>query len=171
MTLGEKIQNMRKARGWSQEELAARVGVTRQAVSRWESGSAKPDADKILAVCDLFGVSADYLLRESYAGEGAVRTEVSPKNDRHYLLNAGQILGILLVTLAIVMVFVIAVLASIYPHTMHINGVDYSGLVGYIMCKDLEWLMYGCGSMAFVGLLLFCWTWIVSVCKRKSMKK
>lgn len=69
MTLGEKILNMRKARGWSQEELAERIGVTRQAVSRWESNSAKPDADKIVAVCDLFGVSADYLLRDDYAGE------------------------------------------------------------------------------------------------------
>ena len=69
MTMGEKILAMRKARGWSQEELAEQVGVTRQAVSRWESDSAKPDADKIIAVCDLFGVSADYLLRDNYAGE------------------------------------------------------------------------------------------------------
>ena len=64
MTMGEKILALRKARGWSQEELAERIGVTRQAVSRWESGAAKPDADKIIAVCDLFGVSADYLLRD-----------------------------------------------------------------------------------------------------------
>ena len=49
MTMGEKILNMRKARGWSQEELAERIGVTRQAVSRWESGAAKPDADKLIA--------------------------------------------------------------------------------------------------------------------------
>ena len=68
MTLGEKILNMRKARGWSQEELADRTGVSRQAVSRWESGSAKPDADKIIAICDLFGISADYLLRDNYEG-------------------------------------------------------------------------------------------------------
>lgn len=64
MTMGEKILSMRKARGWSQEELAERIGVSRQAVSRWESDSAKPDADKIVAICDLFGVSADYLLRD-----------------------------------------------------------------------------------------------------------
>lgn len=69
MTIGQKIMSMRKARGWSQEELAERIGVTRQAVSRWEADSSKPDAEKIIAVCDLFGVSADYLLRESYQGE------------------------------------------------------------------------------------------------------
>lgn len=62
MTMGEKILTMRRSRGWSQEELADRVGVTRQAVSRWESGSAKPDSDKIITICTLFGVSADYLL-------------------------------------------------------------------------------------------------------------
>lgn len=64
MTMGEKILGMRKARGWSQEELAERIGVSRQAVSRWEIDSAKPDADKIVAICDLFGVPADYLLRD-----------------------------------------------------------------------------------------------------------
>ena len=70
MTMGEKILALRKARGWSQEELAERIGVTRQAVSRWESGTAKPDADKTISICDIFGVSADYLLRDHYAGEG-----------------------------------------------------------------------------------------------------
>ena len=71
MTIGDKILNMRKARGWSQEDLADKIGVTRQAVSRWESNSAKPDADKIVDICDLFGVSADYLLRDQYDGAAA----------------------------------------------------------------------------------------------------
>ena len=64
MTMGEKLLKLRKARGWSQEEMAERVGVTRQAISRWESDAAKPDADNIITVCDLFGVSSDYLLRD-----------------------------------------------------------------------------------------------------------
>ncbi len=62
MTMGEKILAMRRARGWSQEELAERIEVSRQAVSRWESDGAKPDADKIVKLCTLFGVTADYLL-------------------------------------------------------------------------------------------------------------
>ena len=66
MTMGEKILKLRKEQGWSQEELADRVHVTRQAVSRWESGAAKPDADKLVALCDLFRVSADYLLRDGW---------------------------------------------------------------------------------------------------------
>ncbi|MBQ7296572.1 MAG: helix-turn-helix transcriptional regulator [Clostridia bacterium] len=69
MKLSEKILNLRKARNMSQEELAEKLGVSRQAVSRWEVGSALPDASNILQLSKLFGVSADYLLNDDYKGE------------------------------------------------------------------------------------------------------
>ena len=69
MKLSEKIVNLRKARNMSQEELAEKLGVSRQAVSRWEVGSALPDASNILQLSKLFGVSADYLLNDDYKGE------------------------------------------------------------------------------------------------------
>lgn len=69
MKLSEKILNLRKARNMSQEELADSLGVSRQAVSRWEVGSALPDASNILQLSKLFGVSADYLLNDEYSGE------------------------------------------------------------------------------------------------------
>ena len=69
MKLSEKIVNLRKARNISQEELAEQLGVSRQAVSRWEVGSALPDASNILQLSKLFGVSADYLLNDDYNGE------------------------------------------------------------------------------------------------------
>ena len=69
MKLSEKIVNLRKARNMSQEELAEKLGVSRQAVSRWEVGSALPDASNILQLSKLFGVSADYLLNDEYKGD------------------------------------------------------------------------------------------------------
>ena len=69
MKLSEKIVNLRKARNMSQEELSEQLGVSRQAVSRWEVGSALPDASNILQLSKLFGVSADYLLNDDYKGE------------------------------------------------------------------------------------------------------
>ena len=71
MKLSEKILNLRKARNMSQEELADSLGVSRQAVSRWEVGSALPDASNILQLSKLFGVSADYLLNDDYKGEAS----------------------------------------------------------------------------------------------------
>lgn len=63
MKMGERIQRLRKAKGISQEELAACIGVSRQAVSKWESCAAVPDLDKTILLCDYFQVTADYLLR------------------------------------------------------------------------------------------------------------
>lgn len=65
MKLSEKIQALRTAREWSQGELAEKLEVSRQSVSKWETGQSVPDLDKILKIADLFGVSTDYLLRES----------------------------------------------------------------------------------------------------------
>lgn len=64
MTLAEKIIRLRKEQGWSQEELAHRLEVSRQAVSKWESMASVPDLDKILKLSQLFGVSTDYLLKD-----------------------------------------------------------------------------------------------------------
>lgn len=64
MTLADKILSLRRQHGWSQEELAARLAVSRQSVSKWESGQSLPDIDKILELSRLFGVSTDYLLKE-----------------------------------------------------------------------------------------------------------
>ena len=63
MTISEKITNLRKEKNLSQEAFAEALGVSRQSVSKWESGSALPDTDKIIAMSELFGVSTDYLLK------------------------------------------------------------------------------------------------------------
>lgn len=63
MNLADSIQSLRKAKGISQEELAERVGVSRQAVSKWESGQSIPDLEKIISLSDFFEVTTDYLLK------------------------------------------------------------------------------------------------------------
>ena len=64
--LAEKIMNLRKQKGWSQEQLAEQLGVSRQAVSKWESGISIPDLDKVVNMSTLFGVCTDYLLKEDF---------------------------------------------------------------------------------------------------------
>lgn len=65
MTIGEKISILRRDFGWSQDELAEKLDVSRQSVSKWESDKALPDSDKVLALSELFGVSTDFLLRDT----------------------------------------------------------------------------------------------------------
>ncbi len=69
MILAEKIMTLRKKCGWSQEELAEKMMVSRQSVSKWESMQSVPDLDKIILLSQLFGVSTDYLLKDNMEEE------------------------------------------------------------------------------------------------------
>lgn len=65
MTVGQKIQKMRKEHGLSQNELACRITVSRQAVSKWENDESLPDVENLVQISKIFGVSLDYLLNEA----------------------------------------------------------------------------------------------------------
>ncbi|MBQ9880143.1 MAG: helix-turn-helix transcriptional regulator [Clostridia bacterium] len=123
MILADKIIELRKKNGWSQEELAEKLDVSRQAVSKWESAQSVPDMNRVLMLSELFGVSTDYLLKDEL-GEprrpdaplpedaGATLRTVSMSEAREYLdiraKNARRIsLGVLLCILSpIVMILV-----------------------------------------------------------------
>ena len=64
MILADKIIRLRKKNGWSQEELAEKMNVSRQAVSKWEAAQTTPDLEKILQLSNMFGVTTDYLLKD-----------------------------------------------------------------------------------------------------------
>lgn len=78
MNIADRIQQLRKAKGVSQEELADRIGVSRQAVSKWESEQATPDVEKILLLSDYFEVTTDYLLK----GIEPVPREMPPAKEK-----------------------------------------------------------------------------------------
>lgn len=82
MLLGEKLKKLRKARGLSQEQLADRLNVSRQAISKWELGESTPDTDNLVALSDYYGVSLDYLLRDQEVpevSEKVMMREVKPR--------------------------------------------------------------------------------------------
>ncbi len=69
MIFADKLMQLRKKSGWSQEELAEQMGITRQSVSKWESAQSIPDLEKIIRLSELFGVSLDYLLKDELEEE------------------------------------------------------------------------------------------------------
>lgn len=79
MSLNQKIMQLRNVKNWSQEELAEKLNVSRQSVSKWESGQAKPDLDKIIALSDLFNVSTDFLLKDDNK-----EISTTPINKNHF---------------------------------------------------------------------------------------
>ena len=74
MTFSEKMYALRKKSGLSQEQLAEQLKVSRQAISKWESGQSMPESDKLVAISSYFNVSLDYLMKET--------EETNDNNDR-----------------------------------------------------------------------------------------
>lgn len=91
MTLGKKLQLLRKARGMSQEQLAEELGVSRQAVSKWELDATLPDTANVIALGKIFGVTTDYLLVEDAAAKPVY--DVSRK-ERNPKVIVGAIMGV-----------------------------------------------------------------------------
>jgi len=78
MIFADKLIKLRKQNGWSQEELAEKLGVSRQSVSKWEGAQSVPDLERILAMSELFGVTTDYLLKDQNEEE-----ELSASPEQH----------------------------------------------------------------------------------------
>ena len=101
MTFGEKLYQMRTEQGMSQETLAKELGVSRQAISRWELGEVVPDTANVLAISRHFSVSTDYLLREDCLSDQdipAVKTAEQSLKDSQYEVGSG--IGYRFLTLA-----------------------------------------------------------------------
>lgn len=89
MNMADRIQHLRKSKGISQEELADRVGVSRQAVSKWESEQSTPDIEKVILLSDFFDVTTDYLLK----GIEPVPQNANDKTDARIFSLVGTILN------------------------------------------------------------------------------
>ena len=74
MILADKIIDLRKKNGWSQEELAEKLDVSRQSISKWESAQSVPDLSRVIRMAELFGVSTDYLLKDDMESLEPVET-------------------------------------------------------------------------------------------------
>lgn len=89
MTLSEKIYKLRRRSGLSQEQVAEQLGVSRQAISKWEGGQSVPDPDNLVALSRLFSVTTDYLLLEDTPSPASPAAAEAKKPLR---VNAGLIL-------------------------------------------------------------------------------
>lgn len=131
MKLSDKLVGLRKSAGMSQEELAEKLNVSRQAVSRWEMGTAMPDAVNILQLSKLFHVTTDYLLNEEYESDADLPQVRAVKADG---IHQGMILLVTLEVMSLILQFTAAIVLqstfftvlSFLPFVAAIGGFEYA---------------------------------------------
>lgn len=156
MTIGEKLQRLRKAHNWTQEELAERVGVSRQSLSKWESDAALPDTANVIALADMFGVTTDYLLREdgpTPAPSIGQETAGVPVKQAAWYPSPREVGARLIVASALIGLIVLRICASFYPAMAIVDERVYSGFAGFLQCYDLWWLLWLLLIVLALGLL------------------
>lgn len=93
MAVSDKLYALRKKEGLSQEQLADKLNVSRQAISKWETGSAVPESEKLLAISKYFNVSLDYLMKDEVAD--TVKEEVKGSREKWIFGLAACVLGVI----------------------------------------------------------------------------
>ncbi len=114
MALSEKLYTLRKKSGLSQEQLAEQLNVSRQAISKWESGASSPESDKLIAISNYFGVSLDYLMKadneQSKDTSQAAQGETSQASE-----HAQRSVGFIICICGIICLIVWGVLSMLNP--------------------------------------------------------
>lgn len=160
MTIGEKIYQLRKKAGVSQEELAQQVNVSRQAVSKWERDESPPDAEKIVLLSSIFSVSTDYLLIDAVedkdAPENLYLPQVKSTKARKKRIIGGVLLpsGILMgfcSTLAMYMWSLLMNSPDVAPPPDFIMPVANSFSVAIVVFLVLSLLLIVCGAYLLIA--------------------
>lgn len=131
MTFPEKLYTLRKSRGESQEQLAEALGVSRQAISKWETGAAFPETDKLLLISRRFGITIDSLLKDeeeptSVAVADAAANEVPEVTGKKKPSPRGMA-GIALLAVGIIAALILVVIAAASPEAT--NRISASSMI------------------------------------------
>ncbi len=162
MTFGEKLALLRRQAAMSQEELADKLAVSRQAISRWELGSSLPETQKILQISRVFDVSCDYLLKDDMEQDGSPQMPAPPpaavgghSRTARFLALAGGI-GAL----------AFWILSAVYPAETWSSVAGQSGvtvktgLLGFLDYHDMGLLFALCCLALAAGLGIYAYNYI-----------
>ena len=162
MTFSEKLIRLRKREGLSQEGLAEILGVSRQAVSRWEQGTTLPDGGKLLPCARHFGVTVDWLLDEEQDWEAQRGESVSRGMNIHQQGIVRTLSGVVL-SVGVVVLLTILIEGTSLNIRVSEDGRSYTGIAAFVRYYHVEWLVAVGTALVLLGaaglIWLKLWRW------------
>lgn len=127
MSFGENLISLRKQMGWSQDDLANNLNLSRQAISKWENDTSKPDIDNVKKISKIFSVTIDDLLNNEVPKEKAVALDVKKEEKKERTITIVK-----LMIIAVIVLYVISVIYKFASLLIIVNGVQkYANLSNY----------------------------------------
>lgn len=127
MSFGENLISLRKQMGWSQDDLANNLNLSRQAISKWENDTSKPDIDNVKKISKIFSVTIDDLLNNEVPKEKAVALDVKKQEKKERTITIVK-----LMIIAVIVLYVISVIYKFASLLIIVNGVQkYANLSNY----------------------------------------
>ena len=161
MRFEEKLYSLRKHAGLSQEQLADKLEVSRQAVSRWEQGTVLPDANNIVELSKIFCVSTDYLLFDEYESDKDIPAviNITRENEALYRKRVRHIVGGIITGLSAIGIIVLHIVGAVmisninYSYTNG-SGQTYFGMYAFLRTTNLFWLLILLVAGVLIGLYI-----------------
>lgn len=155
MTFGEKLLGLRKQNQMSQEELASKLSISRQAISKWELNNSLPETENIILLSQIFAVSIDYLLKDEEASPVLTQGPLPKAKNKEKSL---QLMGIGCLSFSFVSLFVLWVLSKFFPapiitYTPHTSSWKV-GFNNFIWVHDLQGFLVFLFLFTVTGLFL-----------------
>lgn len=151
MTFGEKLQKLRKAQGLSQEELAGRLSVTRQTISKWELDQSTPELALLAQISDIFGITTDYLIKDAPAEAASAAQDPSAKKPAARL--ALFIILLCIGGLTAAVIWILSLSAGQCEVISASGNVMFRGFMGYLVCKNADVVFFLSIIAAAIGLI------------------
>lgn len=156
MVFKETLTNLRKSKGLSQEQLAEELNITRQTVSKWETGQSTPDIEYLSKISNFFDVSTDYLIKGECPTEYGSKsdkkecTDMSKRESYQWCFYFG--FAMFLISLSGIIVFVIC--SAFKPITAWINGKKYTKFLGFLFGTHTLWFFIVLCVLLALGISL-----------------
>ena len=164
MTFGETLASLRKTKSLSQEQLAEKLNLTRQTISKWELNQSTPDIDYLVQLSDFFDVSTDYLIKGEQANnilnsdntnfESDITTHIETKSSSVNIYKWCVFFGGILMIASSIGIGAFVICSALYPWSVSIDDMEFKGVLGYLIGTKTLWFFIILSILFIAGVLI-----------------
>ncbi len=164
MALGETLIVLRKRKGLSQEQLAEKLDLTRQTISKWELNQSTPDISYIIQLSEFFEVTTDYLIKgeQMESVEPSKGEAVLTENIHRIVMDGGSekaykwcfYMGMVATGVSLAGIIVLVICSVFKPWIYHVNGRVYDGVIGFLLGSQTMWFFIVLVVICVIGVAL-----------------